>query len=178
MTGPSAVTLIIALLVAGGCTNAGADRNQTPATARPAILVAAGDIAACDSLGDEATAALVEEVVAVHPDAVVALLGDTVYEVGSPQEFASCYEPSWGQYRAITKPAPGNHDYTTRGGSGYHGYFGVSAGEPRRGWYSYDVGSWTSSSSTPTARSSVVKRTRINTAVAGGPRLARWSLYP
>jgi hypothetical protein len=101
------------------------------------VLIAAGDIAACDSEGDEKTAALVEA-----RDGVVATLGDNAYEKGTASEFAHCYAPSWGRFKDRTRPAPGNHDYATRNGAGYHAYFGAAAGAPGQGWYSYDVGTW------------------------------------
>jgi hypothetical protein len=39
-------------------------------------------------------------------------------------------------------PSPGNHDYNTAGATGYYGYFGASAGDPAKGYYSYDLGDW------------------------------------
>jgi hypothetical protein len=107
------------------------------AAAPPATLVAAGDVAACDSDGDEATAALVERI-----PGTVAVLGDAVYERGTTQEFASCYAPSWGRFKARTRPAVGNHEYLTTGAAGYFAYFGAAAGRPGRGYYAYDLGSW------------------------------------
>jgi len=95
------------------------------------VLVAAGDIAGCDTPGDEATA----EVVAGLPG-TVATLGDSVYEHGTAAEFAGCYDPTWGRFKDRTHPAPGNHDYGTGKATAYLAYFGV----PR--WYSYDLGSW------------------------------------
>jgi calcineurin-like phosphoesterase family protein len=103
----------------------------------PAVLVGAGDIATCEGGGDEATSALLDAI----PGTVVTL-GDNAYESGTPQEFAACYDPSWGRQRARTKPAAGNHDYATPGGSGHFGYFGSAAGEIGKGYYSYDLGSW------------------------------------
>jgi hypothetical protein len=97
-----------------------------------------GDIASCSSTADEETAALV----AAIPWGTVAALGDLAYEIGSPTEFANCYEPSWGRFKARTRPAPGNHEYKTPGASGYFGYWGTAAGTPGRGWYSYDLGAW------------------------------------
>ena len=53
--------------------------------------------------------------------------------------------------KAITRPAPGNHEYQTGGGTncdtsgnaaGYYGYFGPAAGDPAKGYYSYDLGDW------------------------------------
>jgi hypothetical protein len=103
----------------------------------PAVLIAAGDIAGCSSDGDEATASLVE----IRPGTVAAL-GDTVYDRGTPKEYADCYEPSWGRFKDRTRPAVGNHEYATRGAEGYFGYFGGAAGEPGAGYYSYDLGAW------------------------------------
>jgi hypothetical protein len=125
---PTATVCLLAGLLA--CRSA----SQTASTA---VLVAAGDIASCSSSGDEATAALLDNI-----DGTVAILGDNAYESGSPSEYADCYEPSWGRHIARTKPAPGNHDYLTAGAAGYYGYFGAAAGDPSKGYYSYDLGAW------------------------------------
>jgi 3',5'-cyclic AMP phosphodiesterase CpdA len=37
---------------------------------------------------------------------------------------------------------PGNHEYRTDGAEPYFDYFGSRAGEPGKGWYSFDVGEW------------------------------------
>jgi hypothetical protein len=37
---------------------------------------------------------------------------------------------------------PGNHDYHVPGASGYYNYFGANAGDPQKGYYSYNVGAW------------------------------------
>jgi hypothetical protein len=59
--------------------------------------------------------------------------------------------PDLGQYKQISHPVPGNHEYQTSGGtdcsikpdaSGYFTYFGAAAGDPAKGYYSYDLGSW------------------------------------
>ena len=107
------------------------------ATGTP-LLLAAGDIASCASNGDEATAALLR----ARPRAVVATLGDNVYDQGTLDEFERCYAPTWGTVKSRTKPAAGNHDYNTAGAAGYYAYFGRRAGNPTRGWYSYRLGSW------------------------------------
>ena len=105
--------------------------------ARDAFLVAVGDVASCTAADDEATAGLVSRL-----PGTVAVLGDAVYERGSPREFSSCYRPSWGRFKARTRPAPGNHEYLTPGASGYFAYFGRAAGRPGQGWYSYELGAW------------------------------------
>jgi acid phosphatase type 7 len=99
--------------------------------------VAAGDIASCTSSGDEATARLLDRI-----PGTVAVLGDSAYPDGSTSDFARCYAPSWGRHKARTRPAVGNHEYQTAGAAGYFDYFGPAAGNRRRGYYSYDLGSW------------------------------------
>jgi hypothetical protein len=101
------------------------------------VIVAAGNIASCTRSGDEATAALLDTI-----SGTVVALGDNVYPNGTAAEYANCYAPNWGRHRARTRPAPGNHDYDVAGAPGYYGYFGASAGDPAKGYYSYDVGDW------------------------------------
>ncbi len=105
-------------------------RNVAPGDA---VVVAAGDIADCKHLGGaRATAALV----AALPNATVLTLGDNAYPNGSPSDFARCYDPTWGAFKARTRPAPGNHEGRTSGSSGYFSYFGVPP------YYSFDLGGW------------------------------------
>jgi len=101
------------------------------------VLVAAGDVARCNDSGDEATASLLDAI-----PGTVAMLGDGAYPDGTAQEYSTCYDPSWGRHKAMTKPVTGNHDYVTPKASGYFGYFGAAAGDPAKGYYSYDLGSW------------------------------------
>ncbi len=100
-------------------------------------LVGAGDIAGCSSSGDEATAALVNNI-----PGTVFTLGDNAYDNGTASEYANCYDPSWGAFRTRTRPAPGNHDYNTPNAVPYYAYFGANAGDPTKGYYSYNLGSW------------------------------------
>jgi hypothetical protein len=39
-------------------------------------------------------------------------------------------------------PSPGNHDYMTPGAADYFSYFGAAAGEPGKGYYSFEEGAW------------------------------------
>ncbi|MGH2417005.1 MAG: metallophosphoesterase family protein, partial [Candidatus Limnocylindria bacterium] len=100
-------------------------------------LLAAGDVASCDSSGDEQTANLLDKL-----PGTIAGLGDLVYDDGTAEEFADCYGPTWGRHKARTRPAPGNHEYNSDGAEGYYDYFGAAAGDPSRGYYSYQLGSW------------------------------------
>lgn len=101
------------------------------------VMIAAGDIAQCGSSNDEATASVVSGIAGT-----VAVLGDNAYENGSASDYANCYDPSWGAFKARTKPSVGNHEYQTAGASGYYNYFGAAAGDPAKGYYSYDLGAW------------------------------------
>lgn len=116
--------------------------NHSPTvTAQPGqgdpIILAAGDIAACDSPGDEETAALLKTI-----PATIIPLGDNAYENGTLADYKNCYDPTWGQFKSRSHPAVGNHDYLTVGAIGYYKYFGAEAGDPTKGYYSYDLGAW------------------------------------
>jgi len=103
------------------------------------VLVAAGDQHACDGSGDDQTGALIG---GLNPQ-IVAMLGDGSGEYGWLSEFTGCYDPTWGPFKPVTYPAPGNHEYEGDStASGYFTYFGAAAGTQGQGWYSYDVGAW------------------------------------
>jgi hypothetical protein len=101
-------------------------------------MLGAGDISDCNNNNDEATAKVLD----ANPAGLVFLLGDNAYENGSASDYSNCYNPTWGRHKSRTKPSPGNHEYNTPGASGYFGYFGTAAGDPAKGYYSYDVGDW------------------------------------
>lgn len=110
-------------------------------------VYAAGDIADCRNRhykesGAAKTASLIAGGLASDADAVVLTLGDNTYPVGLLSEFTDCYEPTWGQFKARTFPAPGNHEYYTPHAVGYYQYFGKAAGPDRRGYYSFKLGKW------------------------------------
>ncbi len=131
---------------------AGAAPSTVPSTAPPStaapgpahVVAAAGDIAcepteavSRDRCRQQATSEL------LTPDLTAVLtLGDNQYENGTLDKYRRSYDPSWGRVKAITRPAPGNHEYSGRSAQGYFAYFGAAAGPPGRGWYSFDVGAW------------------------------------
>lgn len=108
---------------------------DTTARAGGEVVVAAGDIGFCGLAGDAATAALLGRI-----PGTVLTLGDNAYPDGTPEDFARCFDPTWGRHKARMWPTPGNHEWHDGRGAGYFAYFGARAGEPRRGWYSLDVG--------------------------------------
>ncbi|MFL6196753.1 MAG: metallophosphoesterase family protein, partial [Thermoanaerobaculia bacterium] len=50
--------------------------------------------------------------------------------------------PTWGRLGSLLRPSPGNHEYETPGAQGYYDYFGAAAGDPAKGWYSFELGAW------------------------------------
>jgi len=116
----------------------GAEAARAIPPAPPVVLLAAGDVAGCNTTGDEATASIVDG----FPSALVAMLGDAAYPNGTLDDFETCYGPSWGRFKARTRPAVGNHEYRQPDAAPYFSYFGSAAGMPGQGWYSYDYGAW------------------------------------
>ena len=101
-------------------------------------LVGAGDIVGCSDLsGAQATAKLIDAI----PGTVFAA-GDLAYQHGTYEEFLKCYGPTWGRFKARTRPTPGNHEYNGSTATGYFRYWGSRAGEPEKGYYSFDLGAW------------------------------------
>jgi hypothetical protein len=126
----------------GGGGGGGTPVAPTPTVVAPtpvpsgetAVLLAAGDISTCANDGDEQTAKILD-----GQGGTIATLGDNVYDSGTAQQFADCYNPTWGRHKERTMPAPGNHEYNTAGAAGYFQYFGPAAGG---GYYSYNLGDW------------------------------------
>jgi acid phosphatase type 7 len=127
-------------------TAASAQTAVVEGTAGDPIFIGAGDIADVPNGtagGDEATAKLLDAVVSANPGRVtVFAAGDNAYEDGTAAEYTDYYDPTWGRHKAITKPVPGNHEYQTPFATGYFGYFGAAAGDPAKGYYTYNLGSW------------------------------------
>ena len=114
-----------------------ASTRSSPAPEEAAILVGAGDIADCKNLtGAEATAKLLDQI-----SGTVMAVGDLAYPDGSKENFV-CYDKTWGRARSRTRPAPGNHEFHSSGATPYFDYFGKLAGDPKTGYYSYELGSW------------------------------------
>jgi len=101
------------------------------------LVLTAGDVAQCDSPGDEQTAALMDTLAGT-----VFALGDLVYPNGTAGDFQRCYEPTWGRFRDRIRAAPGNHEYRSAGARPYYDYFGAAAGPPGLGYYSFEAGDW------------------------------------
>lgn len=134
-----------------------------PAPPAPRVIAAAGDIACSPNdpnfnggLGtpnvcrQQATSDLL--VGKGYSD--VLTLGDTQYDCNTAADFAGSFHPSWGRVKPIIHPTTGNHEYKATNpddygvpgcgpnAGGYFGYFGAAAGDPSRGYYSFEIGGW------------------------------------
>lgn len=98
-------------------------------------LLAVGDVASCDTTGDEKVAQLARE-----REGRIAILGDAVYDNATAKEFRGCFNPAWGPMAQRLRPSLGNHDVRTDDGQPYFDYFGDWAGRPGQGWYAYNAG--------------------------------------
>ena len=101
-------------------------------------VVAVGDIADCDGGKQMQVADLVQQML---PQAVLGL-GDLAYPNGALADFTGCYEPSFGRFRTITLPVPGNHEYHTPHAGAYYAFFCGAPGESFHGYYSATLGAW------------------------------------
>jgi hypothetical protein len=164
LAGVAAIPLVTVFVMAVVTSSASAASSTVTATTPPPVsdpvLAVAGDIACTttdpnynggagvtDHCHQRATAGLLGQ---INPNYVL-MLGDAQYNSGTYTEYTNSYAPSWGTNKSITKPTPGNHDYTSTSTTapGYFKYFGA-ASHPLQptctsgcnGWYSFDVGSW------------------------------------
>src|SRR5260370_39553950 len=133
--------LTVAILIAGSLLGF-AFHSAIPSGAfaaddQSAVLVGAGDIADCKDLtGAEATAKLLDQLAVT-----VMAVGDLAYPDGSKENFV-CYDKTWGRVKSRTRPAVGNHEFHSAGGTPYFDYFGAAAGDPKTRYYSYELGAW------------------------------------
>ena len=110
----------------------------TTASAAP-VIVAVGDISPRKHPGASArTAALVQQIDPVK----VLTLGDAQYGNGTYEEYLAGYDDTWGMYRSITAPVPGEHDYRTIGAAGYKEYFADLATPQGPTYYAYMINRW------------------------------------
>ena len=151
-----AAALALALAAGTQAQNQNSNRNGDPhsndnswpyaKTGRSPVLVVVGDVACQpgeteptgekageNCVGDTAQnlfasqAATAKQIESIKPD-LIALVGDEQYQVGQYSDFENSYETTYGAFKFITRPAPGNHEFYTE-----HGEIGVAG----YGYFSY-----------------------------------------
>jgi hypothetical protein len=148
----SVAALVAVVFVSGAAARPGHARAAAPPDP---LIAAAGDIA-CDpsssnfrngngtssSCRQKATSDLVRS----EPIDAVLALGDNQYQCGSTQQFQQSFDPSWGRFKAMIHPVPGDNEYEggsgcPRDAAGYFQYFGAAAGNSR-GDSAFTLGKW------------------------------------
>ena len=112
------------------------------------IIAAAGDISCAPGMRAACRQMDTAEVIGdISPHTVLAL-GDNQYDSGELENYLAAYQPSWGRFKAVTRPVAGNHEYQMPRARGYYDYFNGPgrltgpAGDRDRGYYSFDMGAW------------------------------------
>ncbi len=141
-----ATTTTVAATTTSPPTTVATTTTTPPTTAPPTtvtgagesnVLLALGDMTDCSKTTDDAVATMLR----TEPGTIV-MLGDLAYSQGSVENFARCFDPLYRDMMTRIRPAPGNHEYDYFGGVPYFDYFGATAGDPTRGYYSYEVNGW------------------------------------
>jgi hypothetical protein len=151
--GAAAVAALVAVVFVS---SAAARPGHAHAAAPPDPLIAAAGDIACDpsssnfrngngtssSCKQKATSDLVLS----EPIDAVLTLGDNQYQCGSTQQFQQSFDPSWGRFKAMIHPVPGDNEYESGSGcprdaAGYFQYFGAAAGNSR-GDSAFTLGTW------------------------------------
>jgi acid phosphatase type 7 len=104
-------------------------------TERSPVLAVVGDISCqpgspvesektsdvCNATRNQAQTATANQIEAIKPD-LVAILGDEQYQVGRYEDFMGSYNPTYGAFKFLQRPTPGNHEfYANHGETGVHG---------------------------------------------------------
>jgi hypothetical protein len=109
--------------------------GTSPTAGQPFVVAAAGDAA-----GGEPRAGQVASLITTMTPNLFLYAGD-VYEKGTYTEFKNWYDPMgfFGQFRDITDPTPGNHDYGVDQNTdpGYQMYWNST-----QDYYSFNAGGW------------------------------------
>lgn len=111
--------------------------TQPGEAARPDDTCSQIDQADID-LRNQAQAATANEVESMTPN-LVAILGDEQYQIGSLADFEGSYDQTYGAFKFLQRPSPGNHEfYSSHGqagedGIGYFDYFNGDQLDPQTG---------------------------------------------
>jgi acid phosphatase type 7 len=121
--------------------------SAAPSASSPIVIGVVGDVA-CKPTDERTDSQCRDREVAqlISGDSDIEnllLAGDLQYDDGNSASFAAGFDKTFGRFRAMSIPVPGNHEYGTSGAAGYFGYFGSLAHPESDGYYSKDLGdSW------------------------------------
>jgi hypothetical protein len=143
-TAAGTYTITVTVTDASGLSNTDQTTVQVVDPVANVTMLAVGDIASCASndLDDEMTARIADAQVLANPNAVVFTLGDNAYPSGRAEDYANCYDPTWGRHKGRTWANVGNHEYDTGTADPTFDYFGDRVGPRGKGYYSLNIGDW------------------------------------
>jgi len=108
-------------------------------------LIGAGEITTCSSLGNAATATLIDNQIKADSNTIVFTTGNNIASGSGSTDPNACFGPTWGKFltaKGGMHVALGDMDFRSVGGAAnVYSYFGNSAGAPT-GYYSFNAGSW------------------------------------
>ena len=136
----------------------GREPDWQPTGAAP-VVMAAGDIACSPTSANyngglgypsECAQQRTANLLARADLAGILMLGDGQYDTGQLADYDAVFAPTWGRFRSLLHPIPGNHEYSGRNpqATGYFDFFNGPgnqtgpAGDRTAGYYSFDIGSW------------------------------------
>ncbi|MEV7041052.1 discoidin domain-containing protein [Amycolatopsis sp. NPDC051061] len=106
------------------------------------VLAAAGDIAErCTSSSSSCAHVKTAKLVDAMKPAAVITMGDNQYDEPTLSDFKNYYDKTWGKFKNITHPIPGNHESYSKF-TGYEDYFGAIAKPQGKRYYSWEMGNW------------------------------------
>jgi hypothetical protein len=111
--------------------------TPVPSGNDPVVLATGDSRSGCDS-GATATANLLSR----YASSTLLLFNGDATNTGAFSEFSTCFNTTYGKYKAQIRPEPGNHEYGTSGGSGYYSYYGTQAKPQGQSYYSFNIGTW------------------------------------
>jgi hypothetical protein len=149
--------LILALVALAGVILNGIIRTERtrepsdrPVPAVP-VVMAAGDIACSsddpsfrDGTGTPTACregATSDLAIQASPSALLAL-GNVQYGSGSLADYQASFDRTWGRLRSVLYAVPGDEEREAGKADMFFAYFGMAAGQPGMGYYSFDVGGW------------------------------------
>jgi hypothetical protein len=106
------------------------------------VLAAAGEIAErCTSSSSSCAHVKTAKLVDAMKPAAVLTMGDNQYDEPTLSDFKNYYDKTWGKFKNITHPVPGNHESYSKF-TGYEDYFGAIAKPQGKRYYSWEMGNW------------------------------------
>ncbi|EMD23126.1 discoidin domain-containing protein [Amycolatopsis azurea] len=147
LTAATAYTYSVRAKDAAGNTSAASGAIQATTQAGGGssfVLAASGDIAEqCTASSSSCIHPKTANLVGQMNPAAVITMGDNQYDDAHIEDFTKYFDKTWGKYKNIMHPIPGNHEtYDDTPLGAYKKYFGKIATPNGKTYYSWEMGNW------------------------------------